>query len=220
MSRPRKPGRLTAADVATISALFDPASRDSALAQIQEAGDPVPAGWRAALAATIETHLLSHMRRYRALMFESGRGRNALEFETLDDFERAAENVASLLRIAEGGTMDAETAHGLARDLETAWLGFAAEATAHRMYDDLAREVVRERENLGAANDQRRRAADTELLARFIAWQRKAGPHLQRVGATTAQERVRRFKCAVRPLPDRDTRRLMRLLREGRIPPL
>lgn len=79
---------------------------------------------------------------------------------------------------------------------------------------------LRGQQNRTTANSRRQQEADDALLKRFRTWQDKQRLQLKRLGAEPAAERVKRFKLAKRPLPDRDSRRLTRLLNAGKIPPL
>jgi len=79
---------------------------------------------------------------------------------------------------------------------------------------------LRGEQNRTKANSRRQQEADDALLTRFRAWQARTRTQLERHGAVSADERVRRFKLSKKPFPDRDSRRLARLLQAGKIPPL
>jgi hypothetical protein len=218
-----------------LAVLFDPGERESALAALAQAGDPVPVGWRAGLADALEGRLLPHVEAFIGKLYESGRGRAAAEFDAADRLRECAGNVARILRLADDGALDAAAVAELADDLAAAWAEFAAEAAAHRMYADLVAEARTLDRAQAKANSERQAVADTALLREFADWQAgrlpwqlaelkpgKRRPRVELADGTVlpAKDRVQRFKRALkkRGLTERQERRLNRLLKEGRIP--
>lgn len=222
MTRAKAPGRISAADAPMVAALFDPGSRESAIAALRQLDDPVHPGARAAFSHTLERHLCTHLHAFIERLYASGRGSSAMEFDAADSLLRCAENTITALSVSGDAPMGSAEVTEIADDLERAWVQFVADASAHRMYDDLITDLTRKTANMATANAQRQQKADDELLQRFLAWQTpkrallrtKAGEPL------TAAERVKRFKLSKKPFPDRDSRRLSRLLKSGKIPPL
>lgn len=114
---------------------------------IKDSNDPAPKGWRTDLAGSLTTKLLPFVELMIDRLHESGRGYNAAEFDATNAFRICIENVAQSLAMSEGGTNGSNYSNDetkkLADDLCNAWTKFIAYAAAHRMYDDLPRELVK-----------------------------------------------------------------------------
>lgn len=220
VSRARKAGRLSACDAEMLGALFDPGMRESALSQLRQADDPVPAGFRRSLADSIDQLLLPHAQQFIERVHASGRGINAVEFDAAVQLVAQLKRGAHQLRVAEGGLMSATEAAELAASLEAAWYRFMAEAAAHRMYHDLVEADASRSRNLTTGNSARRNSADDDLLAKFSRWQAQRRASLIIDGQPMSpDECVRRYLQKMRPT-DRVRRRLNRLLKERRVPTL
>jgi hypothetical protein len=213
-----------------IAVLFDPGERESALTQLVQAGDPVPARWREGLATAFERQLLPHIESFIRKLYESGRGQSASEFESANDFRECVCNVVRTLRLSDGSSLDQAAAKELTDDLDQAWNRFAAIAAAHRMYSDLVDDGRALSRAQARANTQRRDEADAALLRRFadwqagrLEWQEGKRPKIRLPDGTPLPERkrVQLFKRALRTrdLTERNQRRLAQLLKQGRIPP-
>jgi hypothetical protein len=216
VTRAKRLGAFTAADAEMIEALFDPGKLDHAVDLVARAHDPVPRGHRAAVAAAIERELLPHLERYVAKLLESERGKWATEFDAATSFRQTAENIAKLLRLSDPSNMDRAEASEHADALSAIWARFMADVGADRM-GVLFASLELHQQRSATANDARAQAADDAALADFTEWQTRAASQL---GGLSAPERVKRYKRAKRPLGDRKARRIDKLLREGRLPPL
>lgn len=221
MKTPKPPRPLTLADTGMILRLFDPASRQSARDLIEQSSDPAPTGFRLSAADSIEANLVVHLRAFISKLHTSGRGLQAQEFAAAISLHETAENIMKLLRLSEGSDLSAHTAIELANDLDNAWSRFAADATGSQVYEKSLRTLEILDKSRRSFNQKQRAEADAVTLSRFSEWQSQRRKTLMRDNEPLPPiERVRRYKRSRRSMPDREARRLSRLLKAGRIPPL
>lgn len=122
--------------------LFDTNYMRHVCEAIADCCDPVPPGWRAGLAQALKTKLMPVVSLMIARLWEDGRGTNASEYSATERFGECVENIADLIVGAEGRGVTRDDARGYAESLRLAWTTFIAEASAHRMYDDLPRDLA------------------------------------------------------------------------------
>lgn len=91
-----------------------------------------------ALASSLRKLLLVPIDQFIDRLHSTGRGVCAEEYPAATMFRKKVDEVATL---CEGGLLDVDAATKLANDLESSWLRFIARAGAHRMYDDLPRDL-------------------------------------------------------------------------------
>jgi hypothetical protein len=125
--------------------LFDTGEMEHVCDLVRHLNDPVLNGERTGLSKSLRNNLLAPLNYFIGRLHESGRGINASEYPAADEFRSAVENVAGLLALSEGRSMDVHGASELADDLESSWTRFIAHAAAFRMYDDLPRDLTKQR---------------------------------------------------------------------------
>lgn len=135
--------------------LFDVAEMDHAVDAIAQTHDanypPKPSPWsgirqRSGLSQTIDRVLRAPLDDLIGRILSSKRGANAA-----DAAQALYDAVAHTMRILARQKVTKSLAAKTARELRAAWLEFIAQGAAHRMYDDLPRELEK-REHTRAVN--------------------------------------------------------------------
>lgn len=119
--------------------LFDIGEADHVRDLLADLFDPASEAQREAMSKTLLDLLGRPIEKLRERIFESGRGANASELDSLDRFALAVRLAA--LRLSNCRQLDEELAREYADDLHARWIGFIAYAGAFRMYHDMPRDL-------------------------------------------------------------------------------
>lgn len=133
--------------------LFDIGEADHVRDLLADLADPASEAQREAMSKTLLDLLGRPIEKLRERIFESGRGANASELDSLDRFALAVRLAA--LRLSNCRILDEELAREYADDLHAKWIGFIAYAGAFRMYHDMPREMAANKRRTAAMRDKR-----------------------------------------------------------------